>query len=147
MLLRCACFESRRWLPCARAAPEESALLRGTHALFEGREAAGASRSTLLSPRVTARRAQVAATCKHFAAYSLEAAEGYTRQTFDAPVSERCGRRACYQGRAINSLMCLASAAVLVGCSGLSQTACASCRVCMARTSMLVCVQCDPEVL
>ena len=32
---------------------------------------------------------QVAATCKHFAAYSLEAAEGFTRQTFDAHVSER----------------------------------------------------------
>ena len=32
---------------------------------------------------------QVAATCKHFAAYSLEAAEGFTRQTFDAHVNER----------------------------------------------------------
>ena len=32
---------------------------------------------------------QVAATCKHFAAYSLEAAEGFTRQTFDAHVNAR----------------------------------------------------------
>ena len=40
-------------------------------------------------PPMHAWRAQVAATCKHFAAYSLEAAEGFTRQTFDAHVSER----------------------------------------------------------
>ena len=33
---------------------------------------------------------QVTATCKHFAAYSLEAADGYTRNSFNAVVSERC---------------------------------------------------------
>ena len=32
---------------------------------------------------------QVAATCKHFAAYSLEAADGWTRNSFDADVSQR----------------------------------------------------------
>jgi hypothetical protein len=32
---------------------------------------------------------QVAATCKHFAAYSLEDAEGFTRHSFNAKVTER----------------------------------------------------------
>ena len=34
---------------------------------------------------------QVVATCKHYAAYSLEAADGWTRQSFDAQVDQRCG--------------------------------------------------------
>lgn len=33
---------------------------------------------------------QISATCKHFAAYSLEVADSYTRASFDARVSERC---------------------------------------------------------
>ena len=33
---------------------------------------------------------QVVATCKHYAAYSLEAADGWTRQSFDARVDDRC---------------------------------------------------------
>jgi len=32
---------------------------------------------------------QISATCKHFAAYSLEAADSYTRNSFNAEVSER----------------------------------------------------------
>lgn len=33
---------------------------------------------------------KVGATCKHFAAYSFEAADGITRFTFDAVVNARC---------------------------------------------------------
>ena len=33
---------------------------------------------------------QVTATCKHFAAYSLEAADGFTRNSFNAQVDARC---------------------------------------------------------
>jgi hypothetical protein len=33
--------------------------------------------------------AQVGATCKHFAAYSLEASDGVTRHSFDARVDDR----------------------------------------------------------
>ena len=32
---------------------------------------------------------QIAATCKHFAAYSLEQEDGITRKAFDAQVSDR----------------------------------------------------------
>ena len=42
-------------------------------------------------------RGQVTATCKHFAAYSLEAADGFTRNSFDAQVDARWVR-ACSQG-------------------------------------------------
>ena len=34
-------------------------------------------------------RLQVGATCKHFAAYSLENADGYSRHSFNATVSQR----------------------------------------------------------
>ncbi|KAK9837275.1 hypothetical protein WJX81_002841 [Elliptochloris bilobata] len=56
---------------------------------------------------------KVAATCKHFAAYSLEAAEGFTRQTFDAHVNERDMHasygpafKACIQEARVESVMC-----------------------------------------
>ena len=65
------------------------------------------------SPAPSRKYLGVAATCKHFAAYSLESADGYTRHTFNAVVSPRDlnetylpGFKACVTGGQPAQIMC-----------------------------------------